>query len=185
MTENRTLSVSPGSLVKSLLGSTVIAALALVIFVLPAEYGTDPVGAGEALGIDGMSGYSVSALTVEDHPPHVDRVSFPLAPFESIEYKYTLDAGDAVIYSWSAPGEVVFDLHSHEEISDPEDAVSFSIGRASSQQGSYVAPFDGLHGWFWENRGDVEVTVTLEATGYFHMATTYGPNGSFTREFDE
>ena len=158
--------------------------LSETVFVLPAEYGVDPLGTGELLGIDGMSGYTVSALTVEDHAPHEDRVMFPLAPFESIEYKYALHEGEAVIYRWSAQGEVVFDLHSEEEGTDPEDSVSFSVGRADHQQGSFVAPFNGIHGWFWENRGDQEVLVELVTTGYFDKATTYGPNGAFTREFD-
>ena len=184
---NQTSQAAPSSrsLVRSVAVSVLLAGAILLVFVLPAEYGLDPVGAGQLLGIDGMSGYSVSALTVEDHAPHTDRVEFPLAPFESVEYKYQLDAGEAVIYQWSAEGEIVFDLHSEEAGTDPEDAVTFSVGRAASQQGSYVAPFDGLHGWFWENRGDHEVIVTLSTTGYFQTATTYNANGAFTRAFDD
>ena len=176
---------SRSAVLTSLLVSVGLAALILMVFVLPAEYGVDPLGTGKMLGIDGMSGYRVSALTVQDHPPHQDRVVFPLAPFESVEYKYTLAAGEAVIYRWSAAGEVVFDLHSEEVGTDPEDAVSFVVGRATDHQGSFVAPFDGVHGWFWENRGDREVSVELVTTGYFEKATTYGPNGAFTRAFDE
>ena len=70
------------------LGSVVAAGLALVLFVLPAEYDMDLTGAGELMGIKGMAGYSVAALSNQPTTYHKDSVTFPLAPFESVEYKY-------------------------------------------------------------------------------------------------
>ena len=32
------------------------------------------------------------------------------------------------------------------------------------------APFPGIHGWYWENPGDREVTVTLKAAGFYNMS---------------
>ena len=54
---------APQSLVKLATGALVTAALALVLFVLPAEFDIDPTGLGESMGIKGMSGYQVGALT--------------------------------------------------------------------------------------------------------------------------
>ena len=51
------------------------------------------------------------------------------------------------------------------------------------QAGTYVAPYDGVHGWFWENRGDEEVVVVLETQGYFGASITYSPAGEYRREF--
>ena len=31
----------------------------------------------------------------------------------------------------------------------------------------FHAPFSGIHGWFWENRGLTTVTVKLNASGFF------------------
>ena len=169
------------TLVRSLVASVLIAIVALVAFVLPAEYHIDPFGIGEMLGIEGMSGYDVSALTIEASDPVADTIVLPLAPFESVEYKFTLQQGQALVYQWRSQAEVVFDLHSEEAGTDPEDAVTFSAGRAASQQGTYVAPFDGLHGWFWENRGSQEVEVTLTTTGYARQATLFNASGAFER----
>jgi hypothetical protein len=158
--------------------------LATVLFVLPAEYGIDPLGAGETLGIKGMSGVSVSALSRSTGNSSRDVVEFPLMPFESVEYKYELNAGQGMLFSWSAEDEVLFDLHSEEENTDPEDAVSFSVGRASRESGTYVAPYTGIHGWFWENRGDREVTVKLETFGFYTASITYSSAGAFRRVID-
>ena len=161
------------------------AGIAFVVFILPAEFNRDPTGLGEAMGIAGMSGYSVGALAQEDAAYSTDAVTFELAPFESIEYKYALLAGQSMLYQWSAEDRVYFDFHSEEAGRDPEDAVTFAIGETARADGTYVAPFDGIHGWFWENRGSAVVVVRLETTGYYSTATTYGPSGAYTRRFGD
>ena len=176
------LAVQPKRLAVSALASVALAGLVLVLFVLPAEYGVDPTGLGDKLGITGMSGYTVSALSAEGEPFKEDYVEFPLAPFESIEYKYTLAAGQSMLFSWQAEEEVVFDFHSEQEGTDPEDAVSFALGRSRAQHGTYVAPYSGIHGWFWENRGRREVTVRLSTQGFYSDSTTYSRAGEYTRQ---
>jgi hypothetical protein len=59
------------------------------------------------------------------------------------------------------------------------------MGRGDAQRGTFVAPFSGVHGWYWENRGVGEVEVVLAATGFFTHGTTYGPSGAFTKVIDE
>lgn len=162
--------------------SMLTAAIALVLFVLPAEFGIDPTGAGRAMGIGKMSGYQVSALIEETSAYHHDTAEFPLAPFESVEYKYYLAAGQAMVYSWQAEGEVVYDFHSEEEGTDPEDAVSFSVGRSAAEHGTYVAPYSGIHGWFWENRTQRDLVVRVATSGYFSAATTYSAAGPYTKD---
>lgn len=171
----------PRSIAVTLGASILVASFALVVFVLPAEYGIDPTGVGQKMGITGMSGYSVSALSTEPASYSEDYIEFLLAPFESIEYKYTLDAGQSMVFSWTAQTEVVFDFHSEQAGTDPEDAVSFSVGRGRADHGTYVAPFAGIHGWFWENRGQDDVTVKLKTTGFYTAATTFSRVGENTK----
>jgi hypothetical protein len=177
------IAISGKQLFTTLSLSVVLAVAALLLFVLPAEYNIDVTGLGGQMGIAGMSGYQVGALSTEGRSFASDYVEFPLAPFESIEYKYSLDEGQAMIFDWQADNEVVFDFHSEEVGTLPEDSVSFDIGRSAAQQGTYVAPYSGVHGWFWENRGNTEVIVKLKTTGFYHGSTTYSPSGEFKRSF--
>ena len=39
--------------------------------------------------------------------------------------------------------------------------------QSAGEQGALVAAFDGKHGWFWRNRGDAPVTVTLKTQGEY------------------
>ena len=174
------------------LGSLGAAALALMLFVLPAEYDIDPTGAGELMGIKGMAGYSVAALSKQSGIYHRDSVTFPLAPFESVEYKYALEQGQSMVFTWQGMSasndpqtELIFDMHSEEKGTDPKDSVTFDIGRAGSAHGSFVAPFDGIHGWYWENRTGEDIVVKLVTTGFYSKATTYGPNGAFSKTFPQ
>ncbi len=180
--ESGTQRMTPRGLLTALGMSVAAAAAALILFVLPAEYGIDPTGAGEAMGIRGMAGYSVSAVLPQAQAYVEDRVAFELGPFESVEYKYRMEAGAAMLYAWQAEHEVVFDFHSEEDGRDPEDAVSFAVGRSASEFGAYVAPYAGIHGWFWENRGAQTVVVKLSSSGFFSTSTTFSAKGEYTRE---
>ena len=179
---------SPKSLIQLATGALAAATVALVLFVLPAEFDMDPTGLGEAMGIKGMSGYQVGALTTQTGGVHQDQSSFWLAPFESVEFKYTMAEGQSMVFDWrakaTATADVIYEMHSEVD-ADPEQSVTFELSRGESQRGTFVAPFDGVHGWYWENRGTEEVEIVLEATGFFTHGTTYGPSGAFTKVIAE
>lgn len=155
-------------------GSALLAATAAcVAFVLPAEFGIDPTGIGGALGLTGLGGGPAQDLHRTDAHLVQDSREFELAPFESVELKYDLAAGDGLVYAWSATGEVVFDVHAEPEGAASGVAESFAQGRDTSDAGTYVARFTGIHGWFWENRGAMTVTVHLRTTGFVTGAMRY------------
>lgn len=141
--------------------------------VLPAEFGADPTGVGRFLGLTGLAGappediHRTTAALVEDER------AFELAPFESVEFKYDLANGDGLVYSWTANAEVVFDFHAEPEDAPEGAAESFAQGRATADAGTYVAHFDGVHGWFWENRGATTVAVQLRVAGFASGAKRY------------
>ena len=87
-----------------------------------------------------------------------------LRPNEGKEIKLLMRKDARVTYSWSADrGVVNYDTHA--------DAPGISYhgyakGTAKpSDEGTLVAAFDGMHGWFWRNRGTEVVTVTLRTRG--------------------
>ena len=160
----------------------VVAALLLVLAVLPAEYGYDPTGAGELLGLTGLAEQEPSAVAVQKSPLAADAVTFELLPFESLEYKYRLARGAVMVFSWEASGELVFDLHAEPDGADPGYAQSFAQGRSAGRSGSYVAAFPGIHGWFWENRGPRSVDVSLVSYGFFTGATVFRDGRELPRQ---
>lgn len=174
---------------KQLLRSTLIAlataAAILVTAVLPAEYAVDPTGIGRVLGLTQMGEIKMqlaeeaardSVLAEADAPvlgpvdepttaegARQDEISVTLRPGEGAEVKLAMRQGARTRFEWSVDrGAVNYDLHG-----DGRGAsTSYQQGRGvPNHSGELEAAFDGNHGWFWRNRGDQDVTVTLRVIG--------------------
>jgi len=164
-----------------------VAGVILVVAVLPAEYGVDPLGIGRRLGLTAMNdtqrsleAFQATRVAGQGGAPIVapqessyqqESVAFTLAPRDSIEYKYRLDKGKALLYSWKATAPVNYELHAEPDGAPQGYAESFEKKDAvAAASGTLTAPFAGIHGWYWENTGNTPVTVTLSAAGFYNMS---------------
>jgi hypothetical protein len=185
---------APPSLSK-LAKTTAIALLAaaalLVAIVLPAEYGIDPLGTGRRLGLteiaapllrpvevvspDGAVLAPVQRGPVGEYPAEfkLDVFEVTLQPYDYIEYKYHLEQGATMLYSWTASAPVIHDFHG-ERSSGASDGgpaeVSFDGQDRRQASGSFTAPFSGIHGWFWENPGGESIHIRLTSSGFYSSA---------------
>jgi hypothetical protein len=169
-------------------GAALLAAgLILVMFVLPAEFGVDPLGTGARAGLLdlGLTGQQVAALeqaaasgeggaatliVPQERTFQTETVEFTVGPREGMEYKYRLDAGEALLYSWRTPTPVAYEFHAEPDGGPRGYAQTYEKAQASQASGTLTAPFSGIHGWYWENLSDREITVTLTAAGYYNIA---------------
>ncbi len=152
----------------------------LLVAVLPAEFGIDPLGTGRALGLLELGTASASPLENREQPHAQDSAEFVLEGFQSLEYKYHLNAGDTLVYSWDATGDLVFDMHADpDDLPGEENVRSFEQATGMSRSGVYHAPFTGIHGWFWENRSFEVVTLRLEASGFFDGVVLFRDGSRF------
>ncbi len=165
-----------------------VAGLILVTCVLPAEYGIDPLGTGAKLGLLdlGVTGQRVQALeaakssegaagvatvTHQDSPFKQETVEFKVAPKDGIEYKYRLDKGEALLYSWHATVPVNYELHAEPDGAPRGYAESYEkVPATEHASGQLNAPFPGIHGWYWENPSDQEITITLTTAGFYNLS---------------
>jgi hypothetical protein len=94
-----------------------------------------------------------------------DEMSVTLAPGEGAEIKLVMVKGAQANYAWTANGAVVnFDTHGD----GGGENISYEKGRGVAEdEGVLEAAFDGNHGWFWRNRTDAPVTVTLKTSGAY------------------
>jgi hypothetical protein len=94
-----------------------------------------------------------------------DRTVLTLAPDEGAEIKLTMVDGAMASYVWSTDGERVnFDTHGDGQ------GISYhgyGKGTDSRAEGQLTAAFTGKHGWFWRNRSDQTVTITLQTRGAY------------------
>jgi hypothetical protein len=168
----------------SLLAMVVIAWLAVSV-VLPAETGRDPTGVGQRLGLTEMGRIKMalaSEAAADSGNTRTKRVAIgasgsrwrdsmaiTLQPTEGIEVKMTMRTGERAQYAWTTNGgEVYFNMHG-EPPDPPKDFAAHRYGKGTSagESGELVAAFDGVHGWFWRNRTDLPVTITLRTGGEY------------------
>jgi hypothetical protein len=187
---------SSRTLLRSTLIAAATAAVLLVTVVLPAEYGVDPTGIGRVIGLTEMgeikrelareaaaaeaapvqapavtsseraAGAAPESTAETSGAPSFDELSIALQPGQGREIKLEMREGASVEYVWVVDGGVVnYDTHGDRPGLSYH---GYAKGTAqSSDEGVLVAAFDGMHGWFWRNRGRQPVTVRLRTSGEY------------------
>ncbi|MER8555164.1 hypothetical protein NKH37_23790 [Mesorhizobium sp. M1217] len=120
----------------------------------------------EALPVNPSAAPQVAEIPAEAPAPtpgRRDEMSFTLTPGQGIEVKLVMRQGAKANFAWTVDGGVVnFDAHGD----GGGQSVSYEKGRnVPSGEGVLEAAFDGNHGWFWRNRGDSDVTLTIQTEG--------------------
>lgn len=179
-----------------------IAGLVLVAFVLPAEYAVDPLGTGARSGLLelGETGKQVAALDAaaadgavgqgalvarEQRSFAEEAVDFVIDPGQGMEYKYRLDKGKALLYSWKATAPVHVEFHAEPDGGPKGYAQTYEKQDAVMEAaGTLTAPFSGIHGWFWENRTDQPVTVALRSAGFYSLSHEFRASGVKNKTFE-
>jgi hypothetical protein len=164
-----------------------VAGLVLVAFVLPAEYALDPLGTGAKLGLLdlGLTGQQVDALEAGKGTtagggtilaPQVaafkqETITFEAGPREGFEYKYRLEKGEALLYSWTASVPMNTEFHAEPDGAPRGYAQTYEKKDGmTGASGTLTAPFSGIHGWYWENTTDQQAKVTLTTAGYYNLS---------------
>jgi hypothetical protein len=150
-----------------------VAVALLVVAVLPAEYGIDPLGTGRMLGLTALAGVGDTPAPAPAAPGSAptsfkeDVYKVELRPFEGVEYKYRLEAGGSLVYSWEASAPVKFEFHGDPDGAPAKYFESYGKGQGAGTRGGFTAEKPGIHGWFWENPGATRVTIILRTAGFY------------------
>lgn len=174
---------SSSTIVRASIVAFIVAVLLLFTVILPAELGRDPLGTGELLGLNALArGANPFQEQLQGH--RTDFVEFELSPFQSVEYKYDMDIDAPLVFSWVADDELYYDMHAEPGDLGPDFAESFDHGEGVQRAGSYYAPFAGIHGWFWENRGRTTITLQVYTAGFYQYSTVMRDGGDYERDID-
>lgn len=174
-------------------GTAAVAAVVLFAGIIPAEYGYDPLGLGKLTGISRLwapkeveiKNTSGGLAYAHEYPIpwRTDVIEIPLTSIDGgragyeLEYKVRMRKNAAFIYEWEAVGainndDVYYDFHGHTTPSKPGEEMTVATYRQSnarSIRGSLVAPFDGIHGWFFQNSSIKPVVIRIRIAGFYEL----------------
>ena len=174
-----------------------VAAVLLITTILPAEYGFDPTRIGKVLGLKKMGEIKASlkdeaqkesspkpaiaaieAPVISGEPTRItaqkqqltrsDSITIVLQPGQGAEVKVTMQEGQTVKYAWLTDGGLVnYDNHGD---SPNTSYHGYEKGKmVANHTGSITAAFHGNHGWYWKNRTEKPVTLTLGTSGEYSV----------------
>lgn len=184
----QTAYAAPRTLAKATLWAFAAAAAITIAFVVPAETGIDPTGIGKLTGLVNMSGADPEipeetstpapalpaaapdqAAIEAGRPWQQAEMTIELPPHSGTELKAHMVKGDSFVFEWvSQGGPVRVDMHGEPPNAGDDDFTSYWKQReTTSQSGNFTAPFEGTHGWYWRNKGEAPVTVTIRVAGFY------------------
>lgn len=171
--------------------ATLLAALILISAVLPAEYGFDPTGLGKIMGLTALASPTkgssqplaitcpvlptqLAAINDLDHkeslPQWQDSVKIIVPAGSGLEYKFHLEKDASLQYSWATDGaKLYFDFHGEPQGDKTGYFKSFKESNDNQSSGSLTAPFEGAHGWYWENKTRSPITILLNTKGSYRI----------------
>ena len=107
-----------------------------------------------------------------------DAREFVLGPYEYVEYKYHLEQGATMLFAWTADGDVMHDFHGDPDGAPASAAQSYDTRPRRRADGTFAAPFSGIHGWYWENPGGETITVKVTTAGFYTSAHQFRFDGT-------
>lgn len=179
--------VSAKRIWKATAGALAASIVILVTLVWPLGFGIDPLSVGrlavfsaagpqEQGGADQLAaliaGNVIDAAPGQQHsfavPYQSETVVIHLPANGEVEFKARMKEGDSLVYSWTSAQTLYVDMHG-EPLDYPESPVVRyeELDGTAAGHGWLVAPFAGLHGWFWLNTSETDTVIELKVAGYY------------------
>ena len=103
-----------------------------------------------------------------------DQIEIPVPAKSDLEYMLEMKQGSSVSYEWrstdiSNPELLLAEFHGHtvRDSEAPGNVMFFKQGRGETSNGYLVAPFDGVHGWYFSNETDSDINISLSLSGFY------------------
>jgi hypothetical protein len=163
------------TLVKASVFAGVLGSIVLTTAILPAEYDIDPTGIGAALGLTQLANPTpveqvkpVINKVLGEFQEHSNEVIIPAG--QGLEYKFKADKGAAIRYSWKSTSEALFfDFHGEPKGDTTGYFESYAVSKGSKVKGTFTAPFEGSHGWYWKNNSSSPIIVLVSTEGHYEL----------------
>ena len=93
---------------------------------------------------------------------------------KGIEFKINMLKYGTMKYEWTTANNEVLYFDFHGEVKQKEEVKevyfeSYTISNSHNMVGTFLAPYEGKHGWFFRNTSNEDVTVNLRLKGQYTL----------------
>lgn len=131
------------------------------------------------------SGPDVPIPVEVNNPPPVEQYSIRedsdiivvVPAGKGIEYKFKMLKYGSTKYEWSTDGSILYsDMHGEVLLENPPEEEffeSYTEAYSNNMTGTFTAPFEGIHGWYFRNKNKEDVTVSIKLKGQYELFDIY------------
>lgn len=102
-----------------------------------------------------------------------DSIKISIPAGGDIEYKINMLKYGKVKYEWTTnKGTVFFDFHGEVKQATPSNNVyfeSYTVAYSNNIIGNFLSPFEGKHGWYFKNKNDTDITISIRLKGQYEL----------------
>ena len=96
---------------------------------------------------------------------------------KGIEYKFKMLKYGSTKYEWSTDGSILYsDMHGELLLENPPEEEffeSYAEAYSNNMTGTLIAPFEGIHGWYFRNKNNEDVIVNIKLKGQYELFDIY------------
>ncbi len=97
-----------------------------------------------------------------------DSISITIPARGDKEYKFRLEKGATLEYTWQTNGgKLFFDFHGEPAGDTTGYFKSFKKSTDNQSSGSLITSFEGTHGWYWKNNNPSPAIIVLKTKGEY------------------
>ena len=127
------------------------------------------------------SGPKVERPIEADNPPPATQLSIREDETEvivpagkGIEFKINMLKYGKMKYEWTTSNNEILYFDFHGEVKQEKEVKevyfeSYTIANSNNMVGTFYAPYEGKHGWFFRNTGEEDVVVNLRLKGQYAL----------------
>lgn len=93
---------------------------------------------------------------------------------KGIEFKINMLKYGKMKYEWTTSNSEILYFDFHGEVKQEKEVKevyfeSYTIANSNNMVGTFYAPYEGKHEWFFRNTGDEDVVVNLRLKGQYKL----------------
>lgn len=103
-----------------------------------------------------------------------DTINVTVPAGKGIEYKFKALKYGNIKYEWSTTNDAIVYIDFHGEVKQenpPENVFyeSYTLAYSNNMAGTFTAPFEGKHGWYFRNNNKEDITIAIRLKGQYKL----------------